>query len=286
LITLDVALVSSRYISTDNYVRNTRDEILSPTAADQKISMDKDMSYRVLNLQNPFNEARTSYFHQSIGGYHGAKIRRYQDVIEVHLAPEINEFIGKYQQGDEAFKDLNVLNMLNTKYFYAGSEAQGVFQNPYASGNAWFVQNILEVNSPDEEIQALGTIRVDSVCVMDVSKFQPGEHPLSTGGTIHLTEYQPNFLRYETLNSGDGLAVFSEIYYPEGWSAIINGEEVNIKRVNYILRALDVSAGKNIIEFKFEPASYYLGNKVTLGGSLLTLLFLVACGWMDIRRDY
>jgi hypothetical protein len=179
LVALDITLVSSRYMSDDSYERNTRGELLTPTAADQGILSDKSLNYRVLNLQNPFNEARTSYFHHSIGGYHGAKMRRYQDVIESHISTEITRFIEKYQQGQAAFRDLPVLNMMNTKYFYAGTEAQGVFQNPYASGNAWFVNNILEVNSPDEEIEMIGSINPDSSCVIDVTKFNNNNKSIS-----------------------------------------------------------------------------------------------------------
>jgi hypothetical protein len=284
LVSLDVILVSSRYISDDNYVRNTRnEEILTPTTADQRIKMDKSLKYKVLNLQNPFNEARTSYFHHSIGGYHGAKIRRYQDLIEKHISPEISTFIGNYQQGRAAFQDLTVLNMLNAKYFYAGSEAQGVFQNPYALGNAWFVENIIEVNSPDEEIEALGSISTDSSCVMDVSKFDNIAQQISGDGDITLTDYTPNYLKYQTSGDHAGFAVFSEVYYPEGWFATIDGSEAEIKRVNYILRGLDIPAGDHIVEFKFEPEVYYTGNKISLAGSVLTLLFLALCVGMEVK---
>jgi len=285
IITLDVALVSSRYISQDNYVRNTRGEIITPTAADQAIQNDEGISYRVLNLQNPFNEARTSFFHHSIGGYHGAKIKRYQDVIEKHISTEINKFIEIYQQGPVAFRDLPVLNMLNTRYFYAGQEAQGVFQNPYASGNAWFVQNIIEVHSPDEEIAMLGTTNLDSACIMDVSKFKGNNLSFSNNGTIQLVEYKPNYLKYASSIENDGFAVFSEIYYPEGWSASINNQLADIKRVNYILRGLEVPAGKNIIEFKFEPSAYYAGNKISLAGSLVTLILFAGSILLDFRSS-
>jgi hypothetical protein len=285
LIGLDIILVSSRYLSEDNYVRNSRNEILTPTAADQRILSDTDLSFRVLNLQNPFNEARTSYFHHSIGGYHGAKIRRYQDVIENHISSEINVFIERYQQGASAFQDLRVLKMLNAKYFYAGGDAQGVFQNPYALGNAWFVRNIISANSPDEEMALTGTIDPDSSCVIDITKFKIEKNKFSDEGIIRLTAYRPDYLKYETLNNNDGFAVFSEIFYPEGWSASINGEVTEIKRVNYILRALEVPAGENIIEFKFEPAPYYVGNKISMIGSLLTLLFFVGCVGLDIKSS-
>jgi hypothetical protein len=283
LIALDVSMISARYMSEDNYVRDTRNDLLSPTEADLRIKNDENLSYRVLNLQNPFNEARTSYFHQSIGGYHGAKIRRYQDLIERHISSEINLFIEKYQSGQVAFQDLPVLRMLNAKYFYAGSEVQGVFQNPYALGNAWFVDNIIEVNSPDEEIVMIGSIKPDSSCVIDVSKFDHSQQSVSGDGIISLVEYRPDYLKYETSNDGEGLAIFSEVYYPEGWSATVDGTKTDIKRVNYILRALEVPAGNHTIEFKFEPRSYYLGNKISLVGSIMTLLVFFGSIWMDHR---
>ena len=174
--------------------------------------------------------------------------------------------------------------MLNTKYFYAGSDVQGVFQNPYASGNAWFVKNINKVNSPDEEIAMIGSIDPDSSCVIDVTKFNAEKNLYSNDGSIRLIEYRPDYLKYEASKSSEGFAVFSEVYYPEGWSASINGKAAEIKRVNYILRALEVPAGDNIIEFKFEPASYYVGNKISLIGSLLTILIFVACIGLDIKK--
>jgi hypothetical protein len=173
--------------------------------------------------------------------------------------------------------------MLNAKYFYAGSEVQGVFQNPYALGNAWFVDNIIEVNSPDEEIVMIGSIKPDSSCVIDVSKFDHSQQSVSGDGIISLVEYRPDYLKYETSNDGEGLAIFSEVYYPEGWSATVDGTKTDIKRVNYILRALEVPAGNHTIEFKFEPRSYYLGNKISLVGSIMTLLVFFGSIWMDHR---
>lgn len=284
LIALDVMLVSSRYLSNSNYERNTGNEILNPTAADQMILADTDLAYRVLNLQNPFNEARTSYFHHSIGGYHGAKIRRYQDVIERQISPEISNFIKNYQEGTIDFQDLKVLNMLNAKYFYAGANTQGVFPNPNTLGNAWFVNEVIEVNSPDEEIEMLGNIEPDSVCLMDISKFSNIHVSNNNSGSINLVEYRPDYLKYQSSSNEDGFAVFSEVYYPVGWNATIEGKPVDIKQVNYILRGLDIPAGEHTIEFKFEPASYYTGNKITLIGSILTLVVFASCIWMEIKN--
>lgn len=284
LIALDIMLVSSRYLSESNYERNTGNEILDPTAADQMILNDTDLAYRVLNLQNPFNEARTSYFHHSIGGYHGAKIRRYQDVIERQISPEISSFIKNYQEGSIDFQDLKVLNMLNTKYFYAGANAQGVFPNPHTLGNAWFVNKIIEVSSPDEEIEMLGNIEPDSECIMDISKYNNIHVPVENSGSIKLVEYRPDYLKYESSSINNGFAVFSEVYYPVGWNATIDGNPTEIKRVNYILRGLDIPEGEHTVEFKFEPASYYLGNSITLIGSILTLIIFAGCIWMEVKK--
>lgn len=285
LVTLDISLVSSRFISDDNYVRDRKGEVLSATPADQRITSDPELHYRVLNLQNPFNEARTSYFHHSIGGYHGAKIRRYQDMIELHISSEISTFIQNYQQGRSVYKDLPVLNMLNAKYFYAGSDVQGVFENPQVMGNAWFVKGIIEVDSPDQEIKMTGTVAPDSLAVIDISKFKVPEFELtgSENFVIELLEYRPNYLKYESRTDGPGLALFSEIYYPEGWSATINGQPAEILRANYILRAMEVPQGINTIEFVFEPDSYFIGNKITMLGSLLTLLGFFLGVLIDMR---
>jgi len=285
LIPLDVGLVSKRYISEDNYERNVQMAYFSPSPADQKMMKEKDEHFRILNLQNPFNESRTSYFHHSIGGYHGAKMHRYQDLIEQHISGEVNDFIDKFRQGQDPFLNLNVLNMLNTRYFYFGETEEGVFENPNALGNAWFITSILPVNNPDEEIQKLKDIDPSKECIIDKSAFSLTKTEYTKEGMIDLVEYEPNFLKYQSSNPDDGFIVFSEIYYPVGWKATIDGNLIDIKRVNYVLRGMEVPPGNHTIEFEFKPDSYYLGNKIMLAVSLCTTLFFGIATFVTIKNN-
>ncbi len=284
LITLDVALVSSRYISENNYTRRINKAYFSPSPADQKIMADNNEHYRVLNLQNPFNEARTSYFHHSIGGYHGAKLRRYQDLIERHISGEINRFIENARQGKDMFSELPVLNMLNAKYFYFGEEQQGVFENPNALGNAWLISEIIPVGSPDEEIEMLNDIDPSETCIIDTSLFSIRKTNYNSNGKINLIEYRPDYILYEANNVGNAFAVFSEIYYPAGWIAIVNDQPTEIKRVNYILRGVELEPGSNKLEFWFEPDSYYTGNTLSLIFSIMTYMFLGGIMFIEFRK--
>ncbi|MCC5929696.1 MAG: YfhO family protein [Cyclobacteriaceae bacterium] len=274
LITLDLALLGTRYLNADSYMKGGKSEMFRKSAADEKILQDEDKSFRVFSLQNPFNEARTSYFHKSIGGYHGAKMRRYQDIIERYLEAERIEII--QQQGKLVDGLTPLLNMLNARYFVAGDEAESVIRNPYAMGNAWFVDNVKAVNNPDEEIDALSKTDLDQTAIVDVSKFNPDQNRLSGKGSITLESYQPNYIKYSSQNQEKGLAVFSEIYYPEGWSVIINGKPGEIIRANYLLRAVELPAGANSIEFQFAPASYAIGNTIMMISSILLLLLTIA----------
>ncbi len=285
LITLDVGLVSARYITRDSYERNVRQTYFTPTAADKKMMGSEDEHFRVLNLQNPFNESRTSYFHQSIGGYHGAKMHRYQDLIEHHISNEINEFITNYRQGKDPFSSLTVLNMLNTRYFYFGEEAEGVIKNPDALGSAWFISSIQAVNNPDEEIEALNEIDPSTTGLVDISIFPTEDRKYDQNGIITLVEYRPDYLKYQYSKSAIGFAVFSEIYYPVGWKTTIDGNPTNIKRVNYILRGMEVPAGDHTIEFEFNPASYFIGNKIMLVFSLGTLLFFGFASYVTLKNN-
>jgi hypothetical protein len=256
LILVDLWAVDKRYLSNDDFQKRLVETHFQPSAADQLILQDKDLSYRVINLANPFNEARTSYFHKSVGGYHGAKLRRYQDVIDKHIAQN----------------NLEVLNMLNTRYFITTDPQQPVQRNQQALGNAWFVEKLMPVNSPDAELAALTTLHPATEAVVDVTKFPLKEKTYSTTGSqIRLTAYAPNHLRYEVNAQTNGFVVFSEIYYQDGWNAYLDDKLVDHIRVNYILRGMPVPAGKHKIEFKFEPREYEIGNTVTLISSILML---------------
>lgn len=259
---LDLYTVDKRYLDNEGFSNETIDTYFQPTATDQLILADTS-HYRVFNVQNPFNEARTSYFHNSIGGYHGAKMRRYQDLIERHLSK--NNF--------------QVLNMLNTKYIITGDAKRPVQENPGALGNAWFVERVKPVRSADEEIDSLTTFDPSSTAFIDTSKFELSKFKFDSSGTIRLTIYKPNYLKYESQNDKTGFAVFSEIYYPKGWNAYIDGKPSNIVRANYILRGLEIPPGKHIVEFKFNPPVYNLGNKIMWVSSFITtLIFVVGLG--------
>lgn len=262
---VDLWAVDKRYLNDSNFQRETVTQQFVPTAVDQQILQDKDLSYRVLNLSNPFNEATTSYFHKSIGGYHGAKLRRYQDLIERQISQN----------------NTQVLNMLNTRYLITPPNPQAnqsaqVQRNPAALGNAWFVSEIQKVQSPDQEIAALSNFNPATTAIVDASKFPLAKTAYNAAGSsIRLTDYSPNALKYQATAAQDGFVVFSEIYYKDGWNAYIDGKLVPHLRANYVLRALPVPAGQHTIEFKFEPQSYAIGNTVSLVSSILLILGLI-----------
>ncbi|HSI89588.1 MAG TPA: YfhO family protein, partial [Adhaeribacter sp.] len=260
LILIDLWTLNKRYLNNDQFVRQVVQSHFEPTPADQQILQDKDLSYRVLNMQNPFNDARTSYFHKSVGGYHGAKLRRYQDLIDRHISQ--NNF--------------RILNMLNTRYIITGNPEQPVQRNPEALGNAWFVSTIKPVSSPDEEIDALNNFEPKTEAVVDITKFPVQNRSFNPeGSAIKLTSYGPDELIYEASAAKPGVVVFSEIYYKDGWNAYLNGELVPHFRANYVLRAMQIPAGKHKIEFKFEPIEYVIGNTVTLISSILVILLII-----------
>ena len=236
LILADLWTVDKRFLNDDHFVPKKRN-LVTMTEADKQILADKDPNYRVLNLTtSTFNDAQTSYYHKSVGGYSPAKLRRYQDIIDYYFAGNIN---------------MNVLNMLNTRYVIT---QQGVQYNPEAFGNAWFVQDIDWVNNPNEEIAAIGNIDLLQKAVIDTcwrTKVSEGL-AMTQPASIRLTNYaNPGNLFYESESTEDGLAVFSEVYY-KTWKAFIDGKEVPVVRANYILRAIEVPAGKHTIEFKCE----------------------------------
>jgi hypothetical protein len=274
----DMWPVNKRYFNNDNFT--SKKEVAFPfqeMPVDKEIKKDKDLYYRVLNLQNPMADARTSYFHKSLGGYHGAKMKRYNELFSYAIEPEMKLLIGGFQKPesiDSVMSLLPVLNMLNTKY-YIYDLKQAPLSNTHALGNAWFVKEVKLVDKADDEVSSLRNFDPKLTAVVNKSFEQKmeGFKAGSGEGEIKLTEYQPNYLKYEaTVNSGAQLAVFSEIYYPKGWKSFIDGKEVNHIQANYVLRAMVIPEGKHEIEFKFEPTSYFVGNKVSLASSVLLLL--------------
>ena len=285
LVGLDVGMVGKRFLSTDKFVRDPYKRFLRATEADKFITQSNQDGKRVLYLPNPFNEAKPSYHHASVGGYHGAKLGRYQDVISRNLSPEIQMAIAGIRSGSRDFSQLEVLNMLNTGYLIAGNERNAVLTNPATNGHAWFVQGVEKVSSPDEEIAKLGEIRTKTTAVVDTDKFQVGDGPFSAG-SIRLLEKKNDFVKYEYDNPGDGLAVFSEVYFEAGWKATIDGNPADVIRANYILRALETPAGKHTIEFRFEPSSFAVGTTISsISGVLMLLLFLGSLGWSLKRQS-
>jgi hypothetical protein len=272
LVLTDLFLVDKRLLKKDSFKRNPSKAHFAPNGADQRILADNEPGFRVYNLLNGFNDARTSYYHKSIGGYHGAKMGRYQELIENGITKETSDLITGLQSGSPNFGQAHIINMLNTKYLLAGTEANAVIQNPQANGNAWFVSEVKVVNSANEELSTLNEINTKSQAVVNGSKFQPKKEKYSAANIIQLIDYKPNYIKYEADCFEDGFAVFSEIYYPEGWTAKIDSTEVDIMSANYVLRALDIPKGNHTIEFEFKPSSYYVGNKVMMVFGVIIIL--------------
>lgn len=273
LLTLDLWMINKRYLNDNSFQVNPAQQFFAASPADKLILQDPGY-FRVLNLANPFNDARTSYFFNSIGGYHGAKMRRYQELIENVISPEMNQFIQKAQEGNFDFESLRALNMLNTKYIMAGQAENAVFENPFANGPAWFPSRIIETNSNEEEIKLITQINTQKEATVNAQEFQN----IKAGtGSIKLQKQSPNQLIYEVEAETAGLIVFSEIFYPLGWKATINGKEAKIIRTNYLLRGIEVPTGQSSIEMKFEPESYFKTKHINVISQYLWLaLFFVS----------
>lgn len=277
----DMWPVNKRYFNNDNFT--SKREVAVPfqeMPVDKAIKQDKDLYYRVLNLQNPFADGRTPYFHKSLGGYHGAKMKRYNELISYGIQPEMQSLIAGFKKPetiDSIMGTLPVINMLNTKY-YIYDLNQPPLPNSHALGNAWLVNEVKLVDSADQEISLLNKFDPKSTAIVNkqFEKHLDGFKSGSGDGTVKLTEYKPNYLKYDaTVNSGTQLAVFSEIYYPKGWKSFIDGKETAHLQVDYVLRGLVIPSGKHVIEFRFEPGSYYMGNKVSLASSILLILAII-----------
>ncbi len=295
LIFIDLWPINKKYLNNDNFQSKKKVENpYTPTKANKEILKDTDPNYRVMNITgNPFSDPATSYFHKSIGGYHGAKMQRYQEVIEHHIVSEMGQIGSRLQKIssenslDSVFIGLNVTNMMNSRYIIFNPEAAPLY-NKNALGNAWFVGSIKLVENADEEIEALNSFNPANDAIVD-QRFSEILSDVEFGSgsqqSIQLTDYKPNHLIYKAkVDAGNPLAVFSEIYYSKGWKAFVDGNEVEYLRANYLLRALPIPAGEHTVEFKFEPKSYYMGNKVSMASSLILLLGALAIGALAIRK--
>lgn len=274
---VDLWQVDKRYLNTDDFVRKiaNRDDQFTPTAADLQIQQDKALSFRVIDVTaSPFNNALTSVYHKSIGGYSAAKLSRYNDLIENQISKN----------------NMAVLNMLNTKYFITPGQngTPVVQQNPSALGNAWFVSSIRQVTTPDEEIKNLDSLDAKNVAVVDISKFPEVKKisPSSSNiGTIVLTSYHPDHLIYEFDSPSSQVVIFSEIFYKGNvdWISKIDGKKVDHFRANYVLRGLEIPAGKHQITFDFEPVTISQGQVYDRYASIAWGILVLGCLFMNFR---
>ena len=292
---VDMWQVDKRYLNDEMFVpKSERDMPHQATSTDLSIMKDKSLDYRVLNLaSNTFNENETSFFHKSIGGYHPAKLRRYQEMIDAYIAPEMQKTMqaiaaaGGNMQAVDGVKTFPVLNMLNTKYFIlplqGGTTAP--IQNPYAQGNGWFVNKLNYVDDANAEYAEVGKIDVRHEAVAD-KKFEAALGQAKANDStaiVKLDKYEPNNLQYTVNSKNGGVVVFSEIYYP-GWTATIDGQPAELGRVNYILRAVSVKPGKHTVVLDFHPTSISTTETIAYIAIVILLLAIAGAGYMEWRK--
>ncbi|SHN17286.1 YfhO family protein [Chitinophaga sp. CF418] len=275
LIVIDLLQVDNRYLNADSFMDESSYSLpFQATEADQQILQDKDPYYRVFNLTaQPFDDAMTSYFHKSVGGYHAAKLQLYADLIERQIS----------------HNNIKVLNMLNTKYVIVpGNDGRPVAQrNPDALGNAWFVKHILWAKNADAEMKALDHLETKDTVVIDqrYKEVIKGLPAFDSTATINLIANNLNEISYSSTAGSQQFAVFSEVYYEQGWNAFIDGQPAQYYRVDYALRGMEVPAGKHTITFKFEPSSYYTGIKLAISSYIAMLLLLTGGVVMGLRMN-
>ncbi len=294
----DMWQVNKRYLYDDQFVdKSIQTTTFAQTAADKFILEDTAPDYRVLNFAvSAFNENNTSYWHKNVGGYHAAKLRRYNELIEICLKTEMQD---AYQAIAEAGGDMeqvdpakfHALNMLNTKYFILPTkEGELPLENPYALGNAWFVKEVSYVANADEELDMTTSSNPHVTAVVD-NQFKSTLNNASSfnvaeDASIELTAYEPNSLTYQTQNPSDGVAVFSEIYYPDGWQVTIDGQPVELARADYVLRTLYVPAGSHTIQMTFDPQSIHVTETIAYGALILLLLATLAALGIYIKKNH
>lgn len=294
---VDMWQVNKRYLNNDMFVnKSEREAPIEMTETDKIILQDKTDfgSYRVLNLaSNTFNENETSYYHNSIGGYHAAKLRRYQDMIDAYIAPEMQKLVPAVAEAGGDMTKINgdsiypVLNMLNARYFiFPLQSGQTVpLKNPYAYGNAWFVDRITYVNSANDEIDRVGKIDLRHEAVAD-AKFKSQLKDAKKQGSVSvvkLTSYSSNHLKYSVSSDAGGVIVFSEVYYP-GWTATVDGNPVELGRVNYLLRAINVAPGKHNVELMFYPKSVSTTETIAYIAYAVLILALLFVVYIEMKK--
>ena len=292
---VDLWTVNKRYLNDNMFVpKSEREAPQQKTQTDELILRDQSLDYRVLNLaSNTFNENETSYYHKSIGGYHAAKLRRYQEVVERYISPEMQRLFREVSEaggdmtkvnGDSVFP---VLNMLNAKYFiFPLQDGQTVpIQNPYVYGNAWFVDELRYVDNANQEMDALGRLDLRHQAVADAKfKAQLGEAiEQDTASVVTITAYEPNRLTYDVNSGKGGVLVFSEVYYP-GWTATIDGEPAELGRVDYLLRAMQVKPGRHEVVLSFFPKSVNTTETIAYLAYGVLILLLLGAGYMEYRK--
>ena len=280
LIIVDMFPIDKRYLNDSNFINKAKfDKPFVASPANQYILNDKTLSFRVADItRDMFNDASTCYFHKSIGGYSGAKLRRYQDVITKYLGTELNQLRSAKTAQDMALllEQQDVLNMLNTKFIIFNPQSQP-FENPFAFGNAWMVNDIQIANTPNDEFNALATTDLYRTAIIgkEFEQQVAGYHPSSEEGIITLTDYKPNQLTYSFSADENKLVVFSEIWTSKGWTMQIDGQESPLLRANYLLRAAMVPAGQHEIVMRYEPKIWRVGGIVSLVSSLALILFAI-----------
>ena len=289
---VDMWSVNKRYLYDEQFVeKQVQTQGFQPTETDKMILEDESLDYRVLNLaSNTFNENNTAYWHKSVGGYHAAKLRRYQEMIEEHISGEMSALFKAVADAEGDMEQLDasqfpVVNMLNTKYFIFPLQGGQTLPlpNPHAMGNAWFVNEVQYVNNANEEIEAIHGLNPSETAVVD-KRFEAVVKPMASDSTatIRLVAYEPNNLKYEVDSKTGGTIVFSEIYYP-GWRSSIDGQEVPHGRANYILRAMNVPAGKHEVEFSFDPVSLHVTENIATIALGLLALAALAMAFLKIK---
>jgi hypothetical protein len=273
LIVLDLGMVDRRYVNNDDFVpARAMEQPFQKNGADEQILQDEG-HFRVYDIANRGNPARASYFHNSMGGYHAAKPRRFQEIDDFYISKG----------------DIGILNMMNVRYIVTQNKNGGPYAqiNPYANGNAWFVENALMAETANDEIRLLDSLNSKTTAVInrEFMNLIPAKKIVrDSTASIVLIDHKPEYLVYESSTKSEQLAIFSEVYYPKGWNAYINEQPAEYFRADYLLRAMSIPAGTNKIEFKFEPQVIETGSKVSLGSSFLFVLIFAGGLYYKLRK--